>query len=181
MRPECPLPRSQDHSTCPYPKSREVQSTFHKPNSCRPVFNNILTSTPSSPFPHVSPQNPVHSSPLPLTCHMPHPSNYSCLKTNVRRNWRKHFKKHILHVYLTAQASEMIALGNEKNLCPCRHSNSVAKILYRVGYRVFQQNQNHSFSRSLTPQNAFRTNLTQIPLFSFVSRRCWNVSFICSI
>jgi len=88
MHPEGPLPRPRQLATCPYPEpdqSSPSQSYFFNI-----LFNIIFPCTPmpSKWFlafrtPH---QNPVCTSPLTHTCHMPNLSHSSYLITSIRFN-----------------------------------------------------------------------------------------------
>ena len=77
--PEGSLPYPQVPATCPYPES--TPSRPHNSHFLKIHLNIILPSMSGSPqwshslrFPH---QNPVHTSPLPHTHHMPRPSHSS--------------------------------------------------------------------------------------------------------
>ena len=80
MEPEGSSPYSQVPATCRYPEP--TPSSPHNPSHFLKIhLNIILPSTSGSPqwsltlrFPH---QNPVHTSPLPHTRHMPRPSHSS--------------------------------------------------------------------------------------------------------
>jgi len=81
MEPEGSLPHPQVPVTCPYPKparSRPYSPTTH---FLKINLNIILPSTTGSPKGFLSfrlhHQNPMYASPLPHTCHMPHPSDSS--------------------------------------------------------------------------------------------------------
>ena len=97
MEPERSSPHSQAHLLVPI---LSLLHPVHTPTSHFPTIhpNIILTSTPGSPqwspslrFPH---QNPVHTSPLPHTRYMPHPSHLDFI-TRLEASYFTNITSHI--------------------------------------------------------------------------------------
>jgi hypothetical protein len=103
MEPEGSLLYSQVPSTCPYPEP--TPTSPHSPhfNYLNIHLNIIFSSTSGSPqwpfslwIPH---QNPVHTSLLPHTCHMPHSSHSS-----------RFYEQKLLLVYVVKNINNIIII-----------------------------------------------------------------------